>query len=145
MASQHLNSWQWLAKILCFGHILDPLWVWSCIPASLHHWVRYLQLPSLKLQRRNRTGLVSTVHLTHNRPIFGIKHFCAWWSYIWLVKGVPSMVIIRTTVKELYDGKHAKRESGSWKLWARYLDRLLSCNSTAPTPAEYGNYGFWAR
>ena len=32
---------------------------------------------------------------------------------IWLVKGVPSMVIIRATIKELFKDKHAKRENGS--------------------------------
>ena len=34
-------------------------------------------------------------------------------SIIWLAKGVPSMVIIRATIKELHDDKHAKRENGS--------------------------------
>ena len=34
-------------------------------------------------------------------------------TIIWLAKGVPSMVIIRATIKEWYDDKHAKRENGS--------------------------------
>ena len=34
-------------------------------------------------------------------------------TIIWLVDGVPSKVIIRATIKELYDDKHAKRENGS--------------------------------
>ena len=34
-------------------------------------------------------------------------------TIIWLANGVPSMVIIRATIKELYDDKHAKRENGS--------------------------------
>ena len=49
------------------------------------------------------------------------------------------MVIIRASIKELYDGKHAKRENGSLKLRVRYLDRLLAGKSTATAPIEYGS------
>ena len=34
-------------------------------------------------------------------------------AIIWLVRGVPSMVIIRAPIKELFDDKHVKRENGS--------------------------------
>ena len=34
-------------------------------------------------------------------------------TIMWLAKDVPSMVIMRATIKELYDDKHGKRENGS--------------------------------
>ena len=45
-------------------------------------------------------------------PDLRLKTFL-YMTIICLEKGMPSMVIIRATIKELYDGKHAKRENSS--------------------------------
>ena len=71
----HIKSPQKCTCISCSDPYINMTWV--------YHWVRLLQLPSIKWWRRNRTGLVRRIHLTANRPIFGSKPYCVWRSYDW--------------------------------------------------------------